>query len=413
MKNYKIILIIVFITILGFINCGGKQSGDNNTNKPGKTSVCTIDGKEIPISKFQKEYAYHIKINYPSGRQELLRDDKDAMKKYFNNQFLPKLLFIKYIKKLDVFKDPKIYEKAKEYFSKLGLVQYSIYHKAHSKYKEPDDAALKQFYKDLSQRPEARVARIIKRLKKFKWNKRRLGLLRLHKQFLINKLTMEYIEKIRQENKLIKNDDLEDKLIDKYINAKIPLNKIMSDAKNKFWLMKFNKKVISAKTVEKDVQFLVFINAGKDKLEKYMKSKKTQKSYRKLMWQQQERQWMVYLHAIKKGFDKTPDGKFFMESVMRSSLSKIYMMKKIEGKIPAPSDKEIKAMYNKLKAKSKNAPKFNAEVKNYISRQLKQRNAQKMMAKLFNRLKGRHVIIINEDYFKTAEEKDAEKSKTK
>ncbi len=405
-------ILIVLVSLLSIIYCksGG---GGSDSKEPDTNSVCTIDGEQISIARFKKEYKYHIKINYPEGRQELLRDDKDEMEKYFQRDFLPKMLFVKYAKRLDMFKDAKMLEKAKKYFEKLGLIQYTIFLKAQSKYKEPDDSTLKQFNNDLKSRPEKRMQNLSKRLSKLPWNKKRVALLRLHKQYVSNKLTMEYIEKIRQENRLIKNDDLEKDLIKKYVNAQISLDKIMADNDKKYWLIKFNEKIISAKDVEKEIQFLIFMNSGKNKLEEYKKDIKKQKSYRKLMWPKQEMHWMVYYQALKKGFENTEDGKFFMETIKNSSLSKMYIMKKIATKVEKPTENEIKEMYNKLKQRAKNSPPLNKEAKEYITAQIKKQKAQKKMLQLFNRLKGRHVIIVNEDFFKSAEEREAEKTKKK
>ena len=411
----RLFAFILVLTLL--INFAGCKKGTTTTSSdvgedmaaPDAASIATIDGEQISVKEFKKAYSFHLKMNYPSGRQEILRDDKDEMKKYFQAEFLPERLFVKYAVKLEMFKDSDFLEKAKAYFKKSGLIAYSSYINVQSKYKDPNDNTLKQFYADLKSQNVARIKQVAARLAKMPWNKRRLGLLELYRRSNMNRTTMEYLNKIRQENRVIFNDDLEKDIIKKYLNDEIPMDKVLSDD-NKLWLLKFNKKVLTVKEVEQEFRLLMLLNFGQSQLDKYLKKRKARKSYRRIFWESASMQWLMYLNALKTKLDKSEDGKFFIDKMVRTSLSKIYIMKTIASKIPAPSDDEIKKAYSKLKQVRKNLPALNNEVKKYISNQLKQRKANAEMMRLFSKLQGRHIIKTNDKYFVAAELREGSRS---
>jgi hypothetical protein len=190
------------------------------------------------------------------------------------------------------------------------------------------------------------------------------------------------------------------------------MDKVMNDPEKKIWLFKFNNTVYSAGDIEKILRLVLELNSGKEQLEKYLKNTKTQKAYRKMAWQNISTQLIMFLEAKKKKYDETADGKFFMEAIARSSFSKIYALKMVENKIKDPTDKEVNAAYAKLKQKNPQTPAMNAEVKEYIRSQLKQQSAQLEMMRIAERLKGRHVIISNDKFFQSAEERENQPAAT-
>jgi hypothetical protein len=405
MKRLFVFMLVLALGI-NFAGCkkGTSSTGDvgENTAGPNAASIATIDGEQISVKEFKKAYFYHLKMNYSSGRQEILREDKDEMKKYFQAQFLPERLFVKYAVKLEKFKKDNLLERAKAYFSKAGLITYSTFLNVQSKYQEPNDNALKQFYSDLKSQNAGRIKQIVAKLAALPWNKRRLGLMQLHSRSFMNRTTMEYVNKIRQENRVIMNDDLEKDVIKKYLNDEIPMDKVLSDDSS-LWLLKFNKRVVTVQEVEKEIRLLMLLNFGQTQLDKYLKESKSRKSYRKIFWESGHMQWLIYLDALKKKLDKTEDGKFFINKMIRTSLSKIYMMDKISSKIPDPTNEEIKKAYAKLKQARRNIPALNNEVREYISHQLKQQRGNAEMMKLFSKLQGRHIIKTNDKFFVAAE----------
>ncbi len=407
MKIQKFLSLLV-LSLFIFNGTGCKKSAGSADTAPSQGAVCTIDGVEIPIAEFTREYNFFLKVNYSEGRQEILREDKDEMKKYYQSQFVPQRLFVKYIDKLEMFKNRDFYNQVTEHFKMLGLVQYATYLNVATKYKEPSDAKLKEFYAELQQSNEPQVQEILPKLKNLPWNRQRIGLLEIHKRLMTNRLSLEYLDKIRQENRLIQNDDLEQNLIAKYIKGDLEMDKILNDPDKKLWLLKFNDTIYSAGDIEKMLRLLVELNSGKEQLEKYLKNKKTQNSFRKLVWQNISSQLLIYIDAKKKKLEQTEDGKFFMEAIARSSFAKIYAMKMVENKISEPTDAEITSAYKKLKQKNSQVPAMNAEVKEYIKNQLKQQKAQLEMMRIAERLKDRHVIIMNTKFFQTAEERETQ-----
>jgi len=402
MKKY--ILLFVTITAFSFVFAGCKKTGGAFSSTDGP-EICTIDGVKIPLTRFKKSYEYFLKMNYPQGKQELYKDDKDEMKKYYQTQFLPQEIFYKYAIEEPEFKnDPEKFKKIMDFLKRTGIIGYATFLDVQAKYNDPNEAKLKEFEQQMERDETPQTKKMVEQMRKQPPARQREILLEFYKRFMMQKMTMEFLNKAKEGRRIIRNDDLEQNLLNKYIEDQISIDDIMNDNQKKYWLLKIDEIVISAQEFEKDLQMLVYFEQGDETLKKYLENEKTRKNMRKMLWEKVLHQYIIYYYAIKNKFNEAEDCNFFVDAMVKSTLAKVYVMKKLTNKIPEATESEIEEAYNKMKKERPEIPALNREVRQFIGNQIKQQKGQVEMLKLFERLKERNAIVTNESVFKLAEE---------
>lgn len=206
-------------------------------------------------------------------------------------------------------------------------------------------------------------------------------------------LLMNFIAKVQAANRIIYNDDLENDLINKYVNGKYTPKKMKAGGK-RLWLMKFNNHVISMYDVERDLNYSLIINANQKDIKKYKKSAAFRKKIRKMFFNNFSNMYFLYFYALEKKYLSNPKHKRGINMLYQTQVGQAFLTIKFKPKAKKPTLEAMKVFYKRYKKTRFKKVTF-AQAKNYIKNFLMRQQLQRYQKSLFERLKNRYKYKVN------------------
>jgi hypothetical protein len=191
---------------------------------------------------------------------------------------------------------------------------------------------------------------------------------------------------------------LEQDLIKKYADNKYTEAQMQSMG-NSLWLVKFNNDVLSMKQVEEDLNYFLLVNGSKKQTQKFKADSEYKKKMRKVFLARFNNVYFLYFFAKRSGYLTNPKFKKYIDFLYQSNLIQSFVAIKFKPLAKAPTEAEMKVVYNKFKASQFKNVKFN-DAKEIIKNRLMYQQLQRYQMSLYERLKGRYKFKVNTEVLK-------------
>ncbi len=372
MKKILILLIIFLVSVNSFAD----------------SWLLKVEGKEFSYNDFINDFKIYLKLNNQGKNISKYIKDKKFILKYFYANYLVKKILLKYAKENYVKRRPKLKSALSKLLYKNAIAKFVQYYHVSRFMKEPTDAQLKKMHKVMLKRGMIKPRF---RNKPFKQMKRTIARVYLHRQnqFLLAK----FINSVQGSNRIIYNDDLEQNLIDKYTKDTYTLSQ-MSNAKNRYWLIKFNNQIINMYQAETDIIRYLTVNAAKKQVNKYNNNKSYRIKMRKTLFRQLTDIYFLYFFAKNKGYLTSSRYKKNINFVYQTLYLQSFVAITFRPKAKQPTMAQIRKFYNSYK-KTRFKKVTLKQAKGHIINRLKFIQLQRYQNNLFQRLKNRYKFKIN------------------
>lgn len=283
MSKYLFLLILVII-LPTQNSCQNKE----NTNKSSQKQYSSTSKSDDYLNKInqslnekenqnsKKETSFE-KVKYPDdGSWALLIDDKKISKEAFEREYnkwhrlsrnkIDKKQFVNiFLQNYILINRGKRYFASKKRRALLNFVrrqavtQYYLKHKIYNKkVKSPSKKELFAFHSQLSRH---------KNFKHLTLKKNKAKIIKLFKLQKTNQRYFHLEQSLKGEYKIIKNDEWEEKLINKYINKKVNIRKALGSGYKKYWLFKIifgkSRKIFYIKDIEHKLKLMHLMGANR------------------------------------------------------------------------------------------------------------------------------------------------------
>ncbi len=375
MKKLALILVL-------FIFCANIFSAENFLLK--------IEEDSFTLEQFLEDFKFFLKTQQPESEVEATFKKVDMRKQYFYSNYLIRKIINRFAQKDFLKNKPKLKEAFNRFLHLNAVSNFVQYYKVGRFMKEPTEAQLKEMHKQMLERNMIKAEFRNQPFEKLK-NMVTDFYTRQQKQVLM----MQFISKVQQNNRIIYNDDLEQNLIQKYLDDKFTLAQMQTEGA-KLWMLKFNESVITMLQMEQDLQKFMLVNYTAADRKKYASDKTYRKQLRSVFVENFTNLYLLNFYAAKQKFEQKPEFKRMIDFFYDVQFAQTFVAQQFSKKAVEPTAEEIKIFYNKHKASLFKTVTIE-QAKEYIKNRIKYEQLQTYQRSLYERLKNRYRFKVNDN----------------
>jgi len=339
------------------------------------------------------DFRMFTSLNNPQSEVQGIISKKEFQKQYLVSNYMLRLIIFQYVNN-EWFKTRPQFKEAFNRILLLNAISTFVQYQFVGRFmRKATIEELKSFHKKMLEenmiKPEHKnkpSEQMKSQINEF-WNER-------EKQVLM----MKFYLKMKEDSRIIYNDELEQDLIKQYVDGKFNINEMRNQG-NKLWLMKFNDHIVSMSQAEEDLLKFLLLNASDDENRKYNVDPAYRKKMRTLFVQNFFNIYLLNFYAKDKNFYANTEYRKLIDFLYSVQVSQTFVFIMYRPHAKAPTAADIKQFYNRYKEQMfKNVTLEQA--KDYIKNRINFEMLQRYQQKLVESLKSRYRFSLNEEAFR-------------